>query len=69
MNLATAIQAAYDADEAFELAILAAGKKSRWHWNQHLDAGSEELRAAYRAKVTADNAMNLAFIASRRVAS
>ena len=39
--------------------------KSRWHWDQHVDTGTEELRAAYRAKVTADNAMHVAFEAQR----
>lgn len=56
-----AITASAKADEAFEAAVRAAGFKSRWHWNQHITPGPDALRAAYRAKVTADNAMHLAF--------
>jgi hypothetical protein len=63
--IADTITAANAADEAFELAVRAAGYESRWDWNQHLVAGPEALRTAYRAKVTADNAMHLAFVKSR----
>ena len=66
MTLKQAIDAANTADEAFEAAVHAAGYKSRWHWNQHLDPGPESLRAAYRAKVTADNARHAAFERSRK---
>jgi hypothetical protein len=66
MTISESIISAYQADDAFELAIHAAGYKSRWHWNQHIDPGPEALRAAYRAKVTADNAMHLAFMLSRK---
>lgn len=65
MQLDTAIKIAHQADEVFEAAIKAAGYKSRWDWNQHLVPGTDALRAAYRAKVTADNAMHLAFVKSR----
>lgn len=65
MNLKDAITAAQAADDAFELAVRASGFKSRWDWNQHLVPGPEALRAAYRNKVTADNAMHAAFEASR----
>lgn len=65
-SLGAAIQAAAMADLEFQAAILAAGYKSRWDWNQHIDPGPEALRAAYRAKVTADNAMHLAFVRSRK---
>jgi hypothetical protein len=64
-TLKHAIEAALEADKAFEAAVMAAGLKSRWHWNQHITPGPESLRAAYRAKVTADNAMHRAFEASR----
>lgn len=67
-NLGAAVKAAGVADDAFEAAVHAAGYKSRWHWNHHLDVGTEDLRAAYRAKITADNAMHAAFVRSREVA-
>ncbi len=66
MTLSDAIRAAYVADKAFSDACIAAGYESRWDWNQHIDPGPEELRAAYRAKVDADNAMHAAFEKSRQ---
>lgn len=66
MTLSQAIEAANAADEAFSAACIAAGYKSRWDWNQHVDPGTDELRAAYGAKVDADNAMHAAFAKSRR---
>lgn len=65
-TLAQAIQAAYDADKAYE-AMLAKHKVNRYAVIppvQHLD-----LQVAYWAKVDADKAMNEAFAESRRVAS
>ena len=67
MNVRTikqAIENAHKADEAFGAACHAAGFKTRWDWNQHTTPGPEFLREAYRAKVTADNAMHAAFEAS-----
>lgn len=55
------------ADKAYSAACVAAGYKSRWDWNQHINPGSDELRAAYRAKVAADNAMHAAFGKSRSI--
>lgn len=65
MTLQDAMKAAQAADDAFEQAVQAAGFKSRWAWNQHITPGPEFLRAAYRAKVEADNVMHAAFEASR----
>lgn len=62
------IKEAWAADHAFEAAIKAEGYKSRWAWNHHLTPGSENLRAAYAAKITADNAMHAAFVRSREAA-
>jgi hypothetical protein len=66
MTLEQAIQAAYDADEAFELAVKAQGYKSRWDIEP---IHSQELRDAYFRKVDADKAMNVAFAESRRAVS
>ena len=66
MTLTDTIKAAHAADEAFSAACIAAGYRSRWDWNRHIDPGTETLRAAYRAKVDADNAMHAAFARSRQ---
>jgi hypothetical protein len=52
------LKAAYEADDAFALAIKAAGYKSRWDWNQAQDSRP---MAAYVTKVLADEAMYKAF--------
>lgn len=65
LSLPAALKVADLADKAFELAVKAAGFKSRWDWNQHTTPGPEALRAAYRLKVAADNALHAAFVASR----
>lgn len=65
MEIRKAVEIAEAADKAFSAACVAAGYKSRWDWNQHIDPGPEELRAAYRAKVAADNAMHAACAKSR----
>lgn len=64
-TLQTAIQTANTADENFELAIRAAGFKSRWDWDYRQPGSFVALRHAYRNKVEADSAMHAAFEASR----
>ena len=63
-TLAAAIAKANDADDAFENAIRAAGYKSRWDWHTALD---DRPRAAYVAKVKADENMHEAFEKSRQI--
>lgn len=67
-NLPETIKKAWAADAAFEAAIRAEGFKSRWDWNHHVTPGSEALRAAYRDKIAADNAMHADFVKSREAA-
>ncbi len=64
-ELKVLMEAAHVADEAFSQACVRAGFKSRWDWNQHTTPGPEFLREAYRAKVTADNAVHVAFNRNR----
>lgn len=58
------IAEAEGADVDFSNACKAAGYESRWAWNQHIDPGPEELRASYRRKVNADNAVRASFVMS-----
>jgi hypothetical protein len=58
LPMGDAVKAAYEADDAFGLAIKAAGYKSRWDWNQAQDSRP---MAAYVTKVLADEAMYKAF--------
>lgn len=62
-TLSTAIAAAHAADDAFALAITAAGYKSRWDLPA---VKPPAVLAAYQAKVAADAAMHAAFETSRR---
>lgn len=66
MSLGDLIKAAYEADDAFEAAVRAAGYQTRWAWNQAQDSRP---MPAYVTKVLADEAMHKAFEASREVAA
>lgn len=55
------------AEDAFDAALKAHGYKSRWDWVAS-DEGTDEVYAAYVAKVRADEAMGLAWERSREAA-
>ncbi len=63
-NLQHAIATAYAADRAYDAALKAAGFKSRWDWHERA-TGHDAVRAAFAAKVEADNAMHRAFEVAR----
>lgn len=59
---------AVDMDEQFEKAVRKAGFKSRWDWDSTLPSQDPtgEIKAAYAAKVKADEAVHEAWEASRK---
>ena len=62
--LKDAIADANTADKAYEAAVQAAGFKSRWDYFK--SEAPPALRAAYRAKVTADAIVHAAFAQQRK---
>lgn len=56
-----AIAVAQAADDAYSVAVSAAGYKSRWHYDHKVLRAPSPLRDAYDAKVSADDAVHAAF--------
>lgn len=65
-DLGFSIKASIAADDAFNAALLAAGIVSRWDLRGLPSDYPPAVKAAYFAKVAADDAMHVAFANSRK---